>query len=183
MSAHTHQTAPTQFVEANGARFAYRRFGKTGGVPLVFNQHFMGTMDHWDPAVTDGFARKRDVILFNNAGVSSSSGEVPTSFEQMGGNAIVFVKALGLQQVDVLVFSIGGFVAQQIILAAPDLVRRLVPVGTAPRGGEGMEGGTPEGNRIFGASYDPPDHLWLSVFFTPSAASQAAGRAFLKRFR
>jgi pimeloyl-ACP methyl ester carboxylesterase len=183
MSAHTHQTAPTQFVEANGVRFAYRRFGKTGGVPLVFNQHFMGTMDHWDPAVTDGFARKRDVILFNNAGVSSSSGEVPTSFEQMGANAIVFVKALGLQQVDVLGFSIGGFVAQEITLAAPDLVRRLVLVGTAPRGGEGMEGGTPEGNRIFGASYDPPDHLWLSVFFTPSAASQAAGRAFLKRFR
>jgi pimeloyl-ACP methyl ester carboxylesterase len=133
--------------------------------------------------VTDGFARKRDVILFNNAGVSSSSGEVPSSFEQMGGNAIVFVKALGLQQVDVLGFSIGGFVAQEITLAAPDLVRRLVLVGTAPRGGEGMEGGTPEGNRIFGASYDPPDHLWLSVFFTPSAASQAAGRAFLKRFR
>ena len=183
MSAHTHQTAPTQFVEANGVRFAYRRFGKTGGVPLVFNQHFMGTMDHWDPAVTDGFARKRDVILFNNAGVSSSSGEVPTSFEQMGGNAIAFVKALGLQQVDVLGFSIGGFVAQEITLAAPDLVRRLVLVGTAPRGGEGMEGGTPEGNRIFGASYDPPDHLWLSVFFTPSAVSQAAGRAFLKRFR
>ena len=183
MSAHTHQTAPTQFVEANGVRFAYRRFGKTGGVPLVFNQHFTGTMDHWDPAVTDGFARKRDVILFNNAGVSSSSGEVPASIEQMGGNAIAFVKALGLQQVDVLGFSIGGFVAQEITLAAPDLVRRLVLVGTAPRGGEGMEGGTPEGNRIFGASYDPPDHLWLSVFFTPSAASQAAGRAFLKRFR
>ena len=183
MSTHTHQTAPTQFVEANGVRFAYRRFGKTGGVPLVFNQHFTGTMDHWDPAVTDGFARKRDVILFNNAGVSSSSGEVPASFEQMGGNAIAFVKALGLQQVDVLGFSIGGFVAQEITLAAPDLVRRLVLVGTAPRGGEGMEGGTPEGNRIFGASYDPPDHLWLSVFFTPSAASQAAGRAFLKRFR
>src|ERR1700693_1353459 len=71
---HTHQTATTQFVEANGIRFAYRRFGKSGGVPLVFNQHFTGTMDHWDPAVTDGFAKDREVILFNNAGVSSSSG-------------------------------------------------------------------------------------------------------------
>ena len=79
--------------------------------------------------------------------------------------------------------SIGGFVAQEITLATPDLVRRLVLVGTAPRGGEGMEGGTPQGNRIFGASYDPPDRLWLSVFFTPSAASQAAGCAFLKRLR
>src|ERR1700676_5344302 len=74
----THQTAPTQFVEANGIRFAYRRFGKTGGVPLVFNIHFTGTMDHWDPAVTDGFAKDREAILFNNAGISSSSGEVPT---------------------------------------------------------------------------------------------------------
>ena len=101
----------------------------------------------------------------------------------MGTNAVAFIKALTLTKVDVLGFSIGGFVAQEITLEAPDLVRRLVLVGTAPRGGEGMEGGTPEGNRIFGARYDPSDHLWLSVFFTPSAASQAAGRAFLKRFR
>ena len=169
---HTHQTAPTQFVEANGIRFAYRRFGKPGGVPLVFNQHFTGTMDHWDPAVTDGFAKDREVILFNNAGVSSSSGEVPARIEKMGANAVAFIKALGLTKVDVLSFSIGGFVAQEITLQAPDLVRRLVLVGTGPRSGEGMEGGTPEGNRIFGARYDPPDHLWLSVFFTPSAASQ-----------
>src|SRR5258707_2319189 len=85
---HDHQTAPTQFVEANGIRFAYRRFGKSGGVPLVLNQHFTGTMDHWDPAVTNGFAKDREVILFNNAGVSSSSGEVPTSIQGMAANAI-----------------------------------------------------------------------------------------------
>src|SRR6478609_4039042 len=154
---HTHQTAPTQFVEANGIRFAYRRFGKQNGMPLVFNQHYTGTMDHWDPAVTDGFAKDREVIFF--------------------------IKALGLENVDVLGFSIGGFVAQEITLKAPDLVRRLVLVGTGPRSGQGMDGGTPEGNRIFGATYDPPDHLWLSVFFTPSPRSQAAGRKFLKRFR
>jgi pimeloyl-ACP methyl ester carboxylesterase len=182
MTQHTHQTAPTQFVEANGTRFAYRRFGKAGGVPLVFNQHFTGTMDHWDPAETDGLAQEREVILFNNAGVSSSSGEVPTTFEEMGANAVAFIKALGLKQVDVLGFSIGGFVAQEITLQAPELVRRLVLLGTGPRSGEGMLGGTPEGNSIFSATYDPPDHLWLSVFFTPSAASQAAGREFLKRF-
>src|SRR5216684_3724407 len=76
MTQHSHQTAPTQFVEANGIRFAYRRFGKTGGVPLVFSQHYIGTMDYWGPTVTDGLARDREVILFNNAGVSSSSGEV-----------------------------------------------------------------------------------------------------------
>jgi hypothetical protein len=96
MTTYTHQTAPTQFVEANGIRFAYRRFGKPGSLPLVFNQHLTGTMDNWDPAVTDGLAREREVILFNNAGVSSPSGEVPTACQGMGANAIAFIKALGL---------------------------------------------------------------------------------------
>src|SRR5216684_8277144 len=99
---YTHQTVPTQFVEANGICFAYRRFGKSGGVPLVLNQHFTGTMDHWDPTVTDGFAKDREVILFNNAGVSSSSGDVPTRIEKMGANAVAFIKALGLTKVDML---------------------------------------------------------------------------------
>ena len=180
---HTHQTAPTQFVEANGIRFAYRHFGKPGGVPLVFNQHFTGTMDHWDPAVTDGLANEREVILFNNAGVSSSSGEVPTTCQGMGANAIAFIKALGLTKVDVLGFSIGGFVAQEITLQAPDLVRRLVLVGTGPRSGEGMATLTPEAQAVFGATYANPDDMWLGVFFTPTETSQAAGREFLKRFR
>jgi pimeloyl-ACP methyl ester carboxylesterase len=183
MTEYNHQTAPTQFIEANGIRFAYRRFGNAAGVPLVFNQHFTGTMDHWDPAVTDGFARDREVILFNNAGVSSSSGEVPTRIAQMGADAAAFIKALGLAKVDVLGFSIGGFVAQEIALQAPDLVRRLVLVGTGPRSGEGMATLTPEAQEIFGITYDQPDHLWLRVHFTQSEQSQAAGRAFLTRFR
>ena len=183
MTAPTHQTAPTQYVEANGIRFAYRRFGKAGTVPLVFNMHFMGTMDHWDPAVTDGFAQDREVILFDNAGVSDSSGEVPETFAQMGANAIAFIIALGLKQVDVLGFSIGGLVAQEITLQAPDLIRRLVLVGTGPRSGESMDTGTPEGKEIFGATYANPDDLWLRVHFTPSQESQAAGREFVKRFR
>ena len=180
---HTHNTAPTQFIAANGIRFAYRRFGKTGAVPLVLNQHFTGTMDHWDPAVTDGLARGREVILFNNAGVSTTSGEVPTTFEEMGANAVAFIKALDLAKVDLLGFSIGGFVAQEITLQAPDLVRRLVLVGTGPRGGQGMAAPTPEAQQVFGAAYEHPDDLWLGVFFTPSEKSQAAGREFLKRFR
>jgi pimeloyl-ACP methyl ester carboxylesterase len=182
MTDHTHQTAPTQFVEANGIRFAYRRFGKPGGVPLLFNQHFTGTMDHWDPAVTDGLARDREVILFNNAGVSSSTGAVPTTIEGMAANALAFIKALGLKKVDVLGFSIGGLVAQEITLQASELVRRLVLVGTGPRGGEGMETLTPEAQQIFGATYNKPEELWLKVHFTDSEASQAAGREFLKRF-
>src|ERR1700726_4327779 len=181
MTQPTHQTAPTQFVEAKGIRFAYRRFGKPGGEPLVFNMHFTGTMDHWDPLVTDGLAATREVILFNNAGISNSSGEVPTTFEEMGANAIAFLKALGLKQVDVLGISIGGFVAQEITLQAPELVRKLILVGTGPRGGQGMASQTPEAQQIFGATYDPPEHLWLAVHFGPSEKAQAAGLEFLKR--
>jgi pimeloyl-ACP methyl ester carboxylesterase len=183
MTTPTHQTAPTQFVEANGIRFAYRRFGRPDGLPLVFNMHFRGTMDHWDPAVTDGFAGDREVILFDNAGVSSSTGEVPETFAEMGANAIAFIRALALKQVDVLGFSIGGLISQEITLQAPGLVRRLVLVGTGPRSGESMDTGTAEGNAIFGATYAEPDDLWLRVQFSPSATSQAAGREFIKRFR
>src|SRR6202790_1159312 len=178
---HTHQTAPTQFVEANSIRFAYRRFGKTGGVPLVLSQHYIGSMDYWDPTVTDGLARDREGILFNNAGVSSSSGEVPTTFEQMAADAIAFIKALGLKQVDLFGFSIGGMVVQEITLQAPDLVRRLIVDGAGPRGGQGMELVVQASRRLFGATYDPPEHVWLAVKFSPSAAGQAAGRDFLKR--
>ena len=152
-------------------------------MPLVFNQHYTGTMDHWDPAVTNGFAKDREVILFNNAGVSSSSGEVPATFQEMGANAVAFIKALGLKKVDVVGFSIGGFVAQEIALAGPRSRPPPRAVRDRPAQRRGMDGGTPEGNRIFGSTYDPPDHLWLSVFFTPSPASQAAGREFLKRLR
>ena len=125
-------------------------------MPLVFSQHYIGTMDYWDPTVTDGLARDREVILFDNAGVSSSSGEVPTTFERMGADAIAFIKALGLKQVDLFGFSIGGMVVQEITLQAPDLVRRLIVDGTGPRGGQGMELLTQAAGRLFGATYDPP---------------------------
>src|SRR5258706_728242 len=175
MRNYTHQTAPTQFVEANSIRFAYRRFGKPDGVPLVFNMHYIGSMDYWDPVVTDGLARGREVVLFDNAGVSSSSGEVPTTFEQMGANAVAFTRALGLNKADVLGFSIGGMVAQEIALQAPDLVRKLILVGTGPRGGQGMESLTQAPERLFGATYDPPEQVWLALQFSPSEAGPAAG--------
>src|SRR5260370_18375485 len=178
---HTHRSAPTQFVEANRIRFAYRGFGKTGGVRLVFSKHYSGTMDYWDPTVTDGLASDREVILFNNAGVSSSSGEVPPTFEQMAADAIAFIKALGLKQVDLFGFSIGGMVVQEITLQAPDLIRRLIVDGAGPRGVQGMELIAQATGRLFGATYDPPENVWLAVKFSPSAAGQAAGREFLKR--
>jgi pimeloyl-ACP methyl ester carboxylesterase len=183
MSTATHQTAPTQYVDANGIRYAYRRLGKTGGLPLVMNVHFTGTMDHWDPQVTDGLAAGREVILWNNAGISSTSGEVPGTIEGMAACQIDFLKALGLKKVDLLGFSMGGTIVQAVVQAEPLLVRRMVLVGTGPRHGEGMATLTPEAQDIFGAKYPEPDHLWLRVFFTPSKRSQAAGHEFLKRFR
>jgi pimeloyl-ACP methyl ester carboxylesterase len=123
------------------------------------------------------------VILSNNEGISSSSGDTPNSVEVMAANAAVFIKALGLAKVDVLGFSMGGMVAQTLAGAVPSLVRRLILVGTGPRGGEGMATLTPEAQAVFGATYANPDDVWLGAFFTPSQASQAAGRSFLKRFR
>jgi pimeloyl-ACP methyl ester carboxylesterase len=180
VSNHTHHTAPTQFVEANGIRFAYRRFGKKEGVPLVFNPHILGNLDSWDPAVTDGLAQSREVILFDNAGVASSSGEVPHTFADMAKNAGVFVDALGLAKVDVLGFSIGSMVAQNIALERPDLVRKLVIVGGGPRNGDGIPL-TTESQLIFTNKYGNLDDFWMDGFFTTSTESQAAGRAFLKR--
>lgn len=181
MTQDNHQTAATQFVDAAGIRFAYRRFGKPGGVPIIFNQHYLGNMDYWDPAVTDGLALDREVILFNNAGVSSTTGEVPGTFEEMGANAVRFVAALGISKADVLGISIGGFVAQEIALQAPDLVRKLILIGTGPRGGQAMASLPPEAQAIFGGAYDPAENVWLAVHFGPSQNAQAAGRAFLER--
>src|SRR3977135_1866363 len=159
MSVHTHRTAPTRYVEANGTRFAYRRFGRNSGqttgpesgktVPLVFNMHLNGTMDHWDPAVTDGIAQDREVILFDNAGISSTSGDVPPSVEEMAANAAAFIKALGLAQVDVLGFSLGGLIGQELAIAEPRLVRRLVLVGTGARSAEVMEARRTEARRLY----------------------------------
>jgi pimeloyl-ACP methyl ester carboxylesterase len=185
MSEYTAITVPTQFVEANGIRYAYRRWGKKGNLPLVFNQHFAGNLDNWDPAVLDGLAKEREVILFNNAGVASSTGEIPSTFAGMAKNAEIFIDALGLKQIDLLGFSIGGMVAQQIVVDRPDLVRKLILIGTAPRNhdaGDGQGHITPETAQVFGATYNPPENLWLKVFFTDSEKSQAAGHQFLKRY-
>src|SRR5438874_10496415 len=185
MSTYTATTVPTQFVETNGIRFAYRRWGKRSGLPLVFNQHFTGNLDNWDPALLDGLAKDREVIIFNNAGVASSTGEVPTTFAGMANNAEAFIDGLGLRKVDLLGFSIGGMVAQQITLDRSELVRKLILVGTAPRGfdaGNGQGHITPETAAIFAVSYDPPENLWLKGFFTDSQKSQEAGRAYLKRY-
>ena len=180
MPAYTHQTAPTQFVEAQGIRFAYRRFGKQGGVPLVLIPHILGNMDSWDPMLTDGFARTREVILFDNAGVASSSGEVSVTFAEMARDAGAFIDALSLKQLDLLGFSIGSMIAQNLALLRPELLRKLVIVGSGPRNGDNIPV-SPESQAVFTNKYGNEDDFWIDGFFTPSPASQAAGRAFLKR--
>lgn len=178
MTPYTHDTVPTQFVEANGVRFAYRRFGKEGGAPIVLNIHFRGTMDHWDPAVTDGLARDREVILFDNAGIGASSGETPASIPGMASDAIAFIKALGIGKADILGYSIGGKVAQEIAVQAPELVRKLVLIGTGPRGADTAAS---KGGEIFAAAYDPPEHLWIAAHFLPNPKGRAAGLKYLER--
>jgi pimeloyl-ACP methyl ester carboxylesterase len=181
--AYRHVNAPTQFVEVNGIRFAYRRFGHEEGVPLLFLQHFRGGMDHWDPAVTDGFARSRPVILFDNAGVASSSGETPDTIDAMAEHAADFVGALSLPQIDLLGFSIGGYVAQALAIGHSRLVRRLILVGTGPRAGEPPQ--DPKYAEYAGLT-DPntgqsPIESYLYLFFRPSETSQAAGKIFWAR--
>lgn len=181
MTQHSHETAPTQFAEANGIRFAYRRFGAGSNVPLVFFQHFMGNLDDHDPALTDAFAADREVILFNNAGVASSTGTTPDTIEQAARDAATFIGALGLKTVDLLAHSMGGVIAQQLALDRPELVRRLVLVGTAPRGGVGLGSMPPETRALFFQTYEHQEEMWLPILFAPSESSQAAGRAYLAR--
>lgn len=183
MDQHTHHTAPTQFVSGNGIRFAYRRFGKKGALPLVFLQHFTGTLDNWDPAVTDGIAKEREVIIFDNAGIASTDGEVAYTIKGIAATALNFIDALGLQKIDIFGFSMGGFVAQQITLERPDLVRKLMLVGTGPRGGEGLSTFSPEVWAMLTKEYAQPDELLLETFFSPTPTSQAAGWKFLERIR
>jgi pimeloyl-ACP methyl ester carboxylesterase len=181
MTQFTQDKAPTQYAERGGIRFAYRRLGMPGRLPLVFFQHFMGTLDDHDPAVSDAFAGDREVILFNNTGVASSSGTVPDTIEAMARDAITFIGALGLNKVDVVAHSMGGLVAQEVALARPELVRRLVLVGTGPRGGEGIGALPAWVGELFTRKYERQEDMWLPILFAPTQTSQAAGRAYVER--
>src|SRR6202165_1192755 len=183
MTNYTHNTALTEFIEADGTRFAYRRFGNPIGTPMVLLQHFMGNLDNYDPAITEALAMAREVILTDNAGVGRSTGKAPQTVAGMALDAASLIDALRLEHVDVFGFSMGGHVAQQIAVDRPELVRRLVLVGTGPRGGDGMDQLSPDVAPLFGTAYEPQDLMWLPIFFSPSEASQAAGRRFLERLR
>jgi pimeloyl-ACP methyl ester carboxylesterase len=171
---------PTRFITANGIRYAYRLLGGATGTPLVFFQHFRGGMDHWDPAVTDELAKNRPVILFNNAGVASSSGQTPDTVEAQADDAAAFLRALGLTVVDILGFSVGGYVAQALTLRNRELVRRLVLVGTQPRAGDDTDR-HPDVNAVGSRHEAPTLEDFQFLFFAPSPTSQAAGARFWER--
>jgi pimeloyl-ACP methyl ester carboxylesterase len=182
MSTQTHETAPTRFVEASSARFAYRRFGGGEGLPLLFCQHFTGTMDNWDPVITNTLAQESEVILFDNRGVGSSNGQTPDSIQAMATDALAFVDALGLKQIDLFGFSIGGMVAQQMVLDKPELVKHLILAGTGPEGGEGIDiGGVPPSSVVLADASLSHFDRQQRLFFAPTETSQAAGRAFFER--
>jgi pimeloyl-ACP methyl ester carboxylesterase len=173
------ETAPTRYVEGGGIRFAHRRLGPSTGTPLVLLQHFSGNIDAWDPAVVNALAADRPVIAFDNAGVGRSTGQTPDNVESMARDAVAFISALGLSEVDLLGFSLGGCIAQQVAGAHGELVRKLILVGTAPKGGEEHLLATLEDAFSRTEAPDPR----LPLFFTKSAASQAAGLAFLRRVK
>ncbi len=176
----THNTAQTQLVEAAAVEFAYRRFGLPSGLPLVMLQHFRGNLDNWDPALTDALANEGEVILVDYPGVGSSRGEFGPTIADAARDIIAFISALGLDEIDLLGFSIGGFIAQEIALVRPTLVRRLILAATGPKGGPGMHGWRDD---IAAAARgeSKPENL-LYIMFAHTECSQAKGMEFLGRF-
>jgi len=175
-------TAPTQFLQIGEQRYAYRRFGSGSAHPLLLLQHFTGTLDNWDPAVTDSLASSREVILFDNAGVGRSTGQVPVTIAGMANHAFAFLDHLGVTTGDVLGFSLGGMIAQQMAQDRPSIFRRMILVGTAPRGGEDiMHLEKPTLARHLADPSLRGYAVLQKLFFAPSESSQAAGAAFVQR--
>jgi len=180
----TWKDVPTRTITAGGMEFAYRELGtENPGTPVVFLVHLAAVLDNWDPRIVDGFAAKHRVITFDNRGVGASSGKPSTSMEDMAKDAITFIKAMGLDQVDLFGFSMGGMVAQEIALMDPHLVRRMILAGTGPAGGEGI-------SQVARVTYLDMLRGWLTrqdpkqfLFFTRTPGGIRAGREFLERLK
>jgi pimeloyl-ACP methyl ester carboxylesterase len=174
---------PTKTIDVNGVAFAYRELGAEGEVPVVFLHHLTAVLDDWDPRVIDGIAAHHRVIAFDNRGVGASGSAVPATIERMAADAIAFIRALGLEKVDLIGFSLGGGVAQVVALQAPDLVRRMILAGTGPRGGGGID----EMRKIVAVAYakaflsrkDPREFL----FFPRTTEGKRAASAYLTRLQ
>jgi pimeloyl-ACP methyl ester carboxylesterase len=176
----TYSELPNKLVSAaNGIDYAYRDAGE-GAIPLVLLQHFRGNLDSWDPALVDALASTRRVVTFDNAGVGGSTGSTPNAITQMAQDAMAFITAMELSQVDILGFSIGSFVAQEIALARPAILRKLILASAAPQGADGMHGWAPDVIGAVGTPQTSPDE-YLDVFFAPSSSSRQAGKEALQR--
>lgn len=174
-------TVPTATTQgANGIEYHYRRFGNPAGRPLVLLQHFRGNLDNWDPLLLDALAEGREVIAFDNTGVGASTGIVPPSVTQMAHDALAFLSVLDLTRVDLLGFSLGGFVAQELALIRPDAVGRIVLAATAPQGAPGMHGWIADIIDAVGSAETTGEQL-LHAFFTSTESSRSAGAEFLGR--
>jgi pimeloyl-ACP methyl ester carboxylesterase len=178
MSQDTHEVAPAQFAEAGGIRFAYRRFGRRGGTPLLLLNYFAANLDNWDPKVTNGFAAERDVIIVDYPGIGGSSGETPSNVAALTKACVEFCRALNLTQFDVAGFSLGGMIAQQLAADHPEMIRRIILLGTGPRGGEGMVF-----DELSVDELDDEVGLLMFAFFTQSEQSKAAGHAYIERLK
>ena len=180
-NASSYSALPTNKITArNGIEYACREVG-TSPAPLVLLQHFRGNLDNWDPALLDDLSAKRRVITFNNTGVGSSSGSTPSTIYEMSRDALAFTEALGLEQIDLLGFSIGSFIAQEMALARPALVRKMVLASSAPKGAPGMHGWSPLVIEAVGSQERTPPDKYISVFFAKSKTSSDAGAAALQR--
>lgn len=179
----SYKNAPTRTVTAGGVTFAYRELGPRSGVPVVFLNHLYGALDNWDPRVVDGIAAKHHVITFDNRGVGASTGSTPRTIQGMAKDAVTFIRALGLEYVDLHGFSMGGMIAQVIVQTDPRLVRKLILSGTGPAGGEGIKNVTVLSHldtvRALLTFQDPKQFL----FFTRTANGRRAGKEFLARLK
>src|SRR3984957_11708963 len=178
MPKDTHEITPTQFVESGCIRFAHRRFGRRGGTPLLLLNYFAANLDNWDPKVTNGLAAEREVILVDYPGIGGSSGETPSTVAALANDCVEFCRGLNLTRFDVMGFSLGGMIAQQLTADHPEMVRRIILLGTGPRGGEGMVF-----EELSVAELDDEVGLLMSAFFTQSELSKAAGRAYIERLK
>jgi pimeloyl-ACP methyl ester carboxylesterase len=177
------ENAATKSVDVNGTKFVFRELGKKGGVPVVLLHHLTAVLDDWDPRVVDGLATAHHVIAFDNRGVGGSGGSTPNSVEEMARDAVAFIGALGFSKVDLLGFSLGGFVSQVIAQQQPGLVRKIILAGTGPAGGDGITNVGVILQDAFakaGATNKHPKHF---LFFTQTTNGQAAADAFLQRLK
>jgi pimeloyl-ACP methyl ester carboxylesterase len=179
----TFENATTKSVDVNGTNFVFREIGEKGGVPVVFLHHLTAVLDDWDPRVVDGLAATHHVIVFDNRGVGGSGGSTPKTVEEMARDAVAFIGALGFSKVDLLGFSLGGFVSQVIAQQQPGLVRKIILAGTGPAGGDGIANVNAVLQDAFGKAGATNKHPKHFLFFTQTSNGQTAADDFLQRLK